>query len=389
MKPKSNKFVHKIVTASLFILTYILLALPVSALTVSPAIEELVISPGQTETGTIKITANEEDTQSTYYLSSQNFEPRGESGVPYFTTTDEGLASWIKIQSEVNIGASGQTAEIPYTISIPADTAPGGYFASIFLGTQPPVSDSPLDGNTQVSIGGKVGILVLLRVAGDIDKKGGIIEFGSESGSKFFKNSPINFMYRFNNDGGDRVSPTGTITVNNLFGFEVDTLKVNEQKSNVLPGSIRKFNYLWGEEIEIKEDASFLPKLFATLRHQYSNFHFGYYTATLDLSWGFNEEKSDVVEFSFFVLPIELMLTVLILLVLLIFGIKSYNKWLISRTIKAISAAQVAPVITDEFPPKGPAQKKVTKKTTTTKTPKKTAAKKKPSSKSKNKNKEE
>lgn len=383
MKPKSNKLARKIITASLFVLTYILLTLPVSALTVSPAIEELVISPGKTETGTIKITASEDDTQSTYYLSSQNFEPRGESGVPYFTTTDEGLASWISVQDEINVGSSGQTAEIPYTISVPANTAPGGYFASIFLGTQPPVSESPLDGETQVSIGGKVGILVLLRVAGDIDEKGGIIEFGSESGSKFFKNSPINFMYRFNNDGGDRVSPTGTITVNNLFGFEVDTLKVNEQKSNVLPGSIRKFNYLWGEEIQIKEDTSFLPKFFATLHHQYSNFHFGYYTATLDLNWGFNDENSDAVKFSFFVLPVELMLTVLILLVLLIFGIKSYNKWLISRTIKAINSAQVTPVITDDFPPKGPTQKKIPKKTTA-KTPKKASTKKKPSSKPKN-----
>ena len=58
--------------------------------------------------------------------------------------------------------ASGQRAVVPFLITIPQNAEPGGYFAAVFLA----VRSQKLVGGGQVSVGGKIGVLILLRVSG-------------------------------------------------------------------------------------------------------------------------------------------------------------------------------------------------------------------------------
>ncbi len=163
--------------------------IPVHALTVSPAKVEITADPGETVSGKIEI-FNEQGETKTFFTSFENFESRGDSGAPYFTGDEDGLATWIQSAASVNI-TSGERLEVPYSITIPSNTKPGGYFAAIFFGSQPPVGTS----GGEVTIGGKIGVLVLLRVAGDVDESAGLATFGSKGGKRFFSSLPVTLEY--------------------------------------------------------------------------------------------------------------------------------------------------------------------------------------------------
>jgi hypothetical protein len=268
----------------------------VYALTVSPARLEVTADPGQTLRGEIEI-FNEQSTPRTFYTSYENFEPRGDSGAPYFVGAQDGLATWIQTQSEVTL-QPGERATIPYAISVPAGTEPGGYFAAIFFGDQPPGNGR----GGEVSIGGKIGILVLLRVAGDIPESGGLADFDTQNGGNFFSSLPITFTYRVSNGGGDRIVPLGEVRIKNMFGLTTATLAANETKGSVLPGSARKFSVLWGESVPGTETSSFLK----TVWRQLTGMHIGWYRATVDVTWGQTNQKG-TASLNFFVIPWQLL----------------------------------------------------------------------------------
>ena len=179
----------------------------VFALTISPVKMEIKGDPGQTIHGQVEL-VNEQDETKTFYSSAANFEARGESGAPYFLPdTANGLASWVSVQERV-ILANGERKTIPFTIQIPKGTEAGGYFAAIFWGTSPPQAQ----GEGQVAVGGKLGVLILLSVAGEIKEDGGLLDLKIDTGrvSSFL---PITFVYRFSNDGSERIKPVGELKV--------------------------------------------------------------------------------------------------------------------------------------------------------------------------------
>lgn len=297
------------------------------ALTVSPARLEVTADAGQTLIGEIEI-FNEQSAPRTFYTSYENFEPRGDSGAPYFVGAQNGLATWIQTQSEVVL-QPGERAKVPYSISIPANAEPGGYFAAIFFGDQP-------TGNTkggEVSIGGKIGILVLLRVAGDIVEQGGLSEFTTATGTSFFSSLPVTFTYRISNAGGDRIVPIGEVRVKNMFGITSATMHANETEGSVLPGSARKFSVVWGEIANNNEGSSFVRTVLAQLK----DFHFGYYNAIIDVVWGQTQQKGNA-SFSFFVVPWQLLSVIGALLflvwIVLVRGLRRYKRRVIEQAMR-------------------------------------------------------
>jgi hypothetical protein len=180
-----------------------------------------------------------------------------------------------------------------------------------------------------VSVGAKVGILVLLRVSGAVKEGGGILSFGAKDDGRFFANLPVDFTYRFNNSGNDRVKPEGIIRIANIFGLESATLNANPVLGNILPGSTRRFDVNWGDTTVDPAALSFFGKV----GYEWNNFAFGIYRAHLDLKYGTDKTSSSV--YTVFVLPWQLLLIVLIVLAVLItifaFGLKKYNRWIVSR----------------------------------------------------------
>lgn len=304
----------------LLVLTVLLFNSSVTqALTISPARIEVSADPGTTVTGEMTL-INEEGSNKTFYSSTKNFEAQGESGTPTFTTSDEGLASWIKFVPSVNL-SKGQEVKVSYSIDVPKDADPGGYFAAVFLSTV------PKDDKGDISVGAKIGSLVLLRVNGEVKEDARILGFTTTNNKFFFTALPVSFNYRFNNNGTDRINPAGDITISNTIGMTTAKLQANPTQGNILPKSIRKFTVTWGDSSVVE-----IPKKFlAAVQYEWNNFAFGFYRAKLSLTYG--TDSSAYATKWLFIFPWQLVSVIIlilaIILVLLKKGIKRYNLWVI------------------------------------------------------------
>lgn len=293
----------------------------VSALTISPAKYDLTADKGTTVEGDF-VLINEQNDTTTFYTSVQNFEAQGETGTPNFTDAKTGLASWVSLEPQVTL-KKGEKRQVHFKVIVPPNADPGGYFAAIFMSTVPPETD----GGSGVSVGAKVGMLLLFRVNGEIKEGGGVLAFGLKNGW-WNTSKPINFVYRFNNAGNDRVNPTGEIVVRNIFGLRSAVLNANPTSGNILPTNTRSFEIAWGSE-SIDEQASFSDHV----AYEWRNFALGLYFARMDLSFGTSGTSSNRT--AFIVFPWHLMIVLVIIAAILFFvGRKlliRYNRWIIKQ----------------------------------------------------------
>jgi hypothetical protein len=309
--------------STLAVTTFAIGVITAHAVTVSPAKAELTADPGETISDSFVI-INEQNTDQTFYTSVENFESSGETGTPNFVASKEGLPGWIKVDEKVVL-KKGERLKVPYSITVPTNADAGGHFAAIFLSTVPPTAE---DG--QVSVGAKVGMLILLKVTGNIKEQGGLASFTLKEDGKVFPNKPLTFVYRFKNDGNDRVEPAGEITVKNMVGMEVAKLNANDHKGNVLPASTRRFEVkLAGEGDAPAVSAPFLDHV----KYQKDNFALGMYTASIGLTYGNSGAASGSL--TYFMFPWQLLSVtlgiILVIVLLLIILVKHYNRWIIKQ----------------------------------------------------------
>lgn len=316
---------------------------PVFALTVSPPRLEMYGDPGGTFYGKFDL-INELDTVKTYYSSFENFEARGEGGSPYFLTGDDGLAGWLATDGQITL-QPGEKKTIQFSIQIPADAEPGGHFAAVFWGTNPPNV-----GAGGLAIGGKLGILILLSISGEIEGgEGGLLEFKTEGG-RIQSTLPITFFYRYSNDGGNRVKPVGEIVIKNTFGGTAAIIDSNKVEGNVLPGSVRKYSVPWhtkGQRVEdltkleeidmrrlIEEESREKQGFFEIAGQQWQSLTIGIYKAELNNVYG-DEVEPIKATWRFVIIPWQLLSIIAVILGIFGFigsrGLKRYNRWLIKQ----------------------------------------------------------
>ena len=314
--------------------TLILFLVPVfslHAMTVSPVRLELSGDPGTTIGGNFKIFNDEKETK-TLYTVFENFEASGETGSPSFKPGNEGLASWITAPESVEV-LPGESKTVDFAVKIPQSVEPGGYFAAIFLATVPPSSNP-----NELAIGSRIGVLLLFRVNGDIEEGGSLLEFATKDKITWHNALPINFYYRFQNSGADRVFPKSSLTITNSIGRTTEVLDANSGQGNVLPGSIRRYEVWWRSK---NDDFDSLPKsqptdlsFINTIKYQWSNFAVGRYKANLHIDYGTNND-SVTKSFAFYVFPWQLLLVELLVLVIGLILIRlilqRYNSWIIKR----------------------------------------------------------
>ncbi len=299
-------------------------AVPARALTISPARVEISGDPGAQVGGQFTL-INEQSTAQTFYVSYENFSAQGETGAPAFSSEKTGLDTWITIpESSITI-APGQIEQVPYTISIPAGTDPGGYFSVVFLSTTPPSA-----GGGQVSIGAKIGMLLLLRVNGNVAESAGISQFDKNGHGFFYKTLPVALRYKFHNGGGDRVEPTGQVTIRDTLFLPAAHLDANNETGNILPGSTRQFIVTWIKDVYAVPPQGF----FANAQYEWHNFAIGLYSAHVDLSYGTKGLHATNTTW-FFVFPWELAIILLVVIVIVWWGgktlLRRYNRYIIRQ----------------------------------------------------------
>lgn len=251
MKPFRQTFLWALIGALSLWSVPLAYAQEALSVTVTPPLFQLTIGPGEFWSSSVKI-VNSNPFDVTYYAQAVDFSAEGEVGqskfVPILDDAGErerstySLGSWIDISPEPIVVKKGMSREVPFTVRIPEHAEPGGHYAAILVGTQPPTdrADGPV-----VKVSSYVSSLLLVRVKGEIVEKGRIREFISSK--TWYDAADVHLSLRFENMGNAHVRPQGEVTIYNMWGKERGHLPINKEQGfgQVLPKSIRKFDFAW------------------------------------------------------------------------------------------------------------------------------------------------
>jgi len=249
------------------------------AVKVQPTTIDETVEPGQTLEGTLRVT-NENGGRQTYYINTRDVVGMSDVGRPEFadgTQTDDLSAStWILPSvKEVSIDV-GETAEVPYTILVPANASPGSYFAAFFV-----TREADIATESGAGVGFHVASLVNLRVNGDVIED---IVFRELYTDKVFYTEPaVNLTARLENTGTVHDRPRGIISIIDMLGNEVGYVTLNDSKGAILPRTERIYETEWAAE----------------------GFTFGKYTAIASVSFGETSKQTITREVSFWIVPVR------------------------------------------------------------------------------------
>lgn len=288
----------------------------VEGLQISPVIIELNAQKGGTYTVPVKLT-NVTSQDHTYYSAVNDFTSQDETGSPRILLTSTlpdtaSIISWVSTAKQITI-KSGQSETLNVQINVPSAAEAGGHYGTLrFSGV------APTPQSAGIGLSASTGMLFLVRVDGTIVEKASVASFTSattdDKATSFFEKAPLNLAVRIKNEGNVHIKPFGQIVVHDIFGGLVATLPVNNQKSNILPNSIRRF--------DVKLDNSWL---------------FGHYTADLALGYGTSGQAITATT-DFWVIPYKIVLVLLLALATVIFIlvriVKVYNKRIITKAIQ-------------------------------------------------------
>lgn len=306
--------------------------LPAQALTVSPPIFRdglNDLNPGDTSIQVLRI-ENESTEKITVYPILKNFTAdKAEGGEPQFYDADENpdgtaLAKWISIDLKPITLEPQQKANLPFTVNVPKDNVqPGGHYGAILLSTTPPEEGG------KIGIASQLGVLIIANVTGDVREIGAIAEFGFKEKKIWYNYLPVDFFLRFENDGNTHLIPVGNVFITDWTGRQVAVLTVNEDARNVLPRSIRKFQFGW-QRRAAPEGTGFV----AEMKKEWANFAFGKYKAQLVVNYGkSNQVLSQEREFT--VWPWRLMtvfgLAAVMAILIFVSLMRAYNKAVIRK----------------------------------------------------------
>lgn len=282
---------------------------------ISPTLIELNAEKGKTYNLNLNVT-NVANSDMQYQSSVLDFTAANELGTPRLSDDNNlpetaSIKTWVSVDSKFTLNTQ-KTKSLVARITIPTNAEPGGHYGVIrFSGTSP-----SLDNNSAgVGLSASAGALILIKVDGDITWKSSIESFYTADNNKkqatFFESAPINFVTRVKNQGNSHIQPFGNIEIKDMFGSVVKAISINDNKSNVLPNSIRRF------DSELKQ-----------------SWMFGLYTANLSLGYG-TSGQALVSTITFWVIPYKVVLAVLFVVFSIIFVItrmlKAYKKSIIKR----------------------------------------------------------
>ncbi len=268
------------------------------AITVGPVKLEFNADPGQTITGEMFL-KNDDNQPETFYPSFQMFTEK--NGERVFLDNPSDLQSWFKVPESVKLVPNGNQT-IPFSIAVPNDAPPGGHFAVFWWSTAPPSS-----GGQAVVISARAGILVYLRVSGDIKESGSLVL----SGPRFALGFPINFVSNFTDTGNVELTPQGSLEIRNIFGGLADSLPFNHGGLIILPQSSNSFNLNW----------------------QSNGWYFGLYKVVLNVSYGQSNQAASQSYWLFLISwnVLLIIIAIIILVIVLPWFVRRYNNWIIKK----------------------------------------------------------
>lgn len=272
-----------------------------NGLQISPTRNEVSVNPGEQKTVTLTL-KNITNGPLSAKAVLNDFESDNVSGTPKMLVdpnnrTPYSLNSMLSGLTDVEL-QPGETKEVQLTINVPGNAAPGGYFGAVRYSVVPKGTDA----ERQIALNTSVAHLVFVDVPGDVVQQIRVNSLKMQNDDKarsIFFTAPNKSTLSVQNLGNGFARPFGTVTINNTFGKQVNSYKVNdnEPRGIVLPNSSRAFtNDISGVKIP------------------------GKYTATASVAYG---SGGEVVTYksAFWYLPIWFLLVVLALILVIVGGI--------------------------------------------------------------------
>lgn len=290
------------------------------ALEIAPPVLNLTANPGETINAKLSL-RDVSKTQLIVTGQVNDFVASGEDGTPKILLNETepnpySLKNWVGQLPQLDLSPR-QIENLPITISVPSNAAPGGYYGVIrFTATPPNLKDQG------VSLSASLGALVLLKVNGAVKEDLSIASFDVSKGGKtgtLFETAPLSFIERIKNSGNTHEEPTGQVVITDMFGKKIAAVNVNLPSYNVLPQSIRRF--------EQPLDSSVLG----------NRQLFGRYTAQLKIIYGPNKQSVTATK-TFWVIPYTLIGFGIVILIggffVLRTMIRRYNRSIINKAQK-------------------------------------------------------
>ena len=215
-----------------------------NSLTVSPMSQKIILTPGETYEGTIKVSNSSSSTSPmTYEAKIGPYSPiKGEGkddygGSDVSTRSNRNImADWTKVDKSTGTLEPNESAIVTYRIQVPKDAPAGAQYISILVSNITPEETS---GKKASSIESKVQIasIVYANVAGETVEKGSITENNIPT---FLTNNKLEATSMVRNEGNVYTDATYTLQVWPLnSNEEICTNEEKTETSMVLPNTER------------------------------------------------------------------------------------------------------------------------------------------------------
>lgn len=204
-------------------------------ITVSPSSQRFEMKAGAAESENLTVINNGQSTTKfivysrPYSVTNEQYELQFEK-----TADNTDLYQWVQFAQTTYTLAPGEQIDIPYTVSVPAQAAPGGHYGIIFVETQPAQNSGE-----SVMRKKRIGSLILANVEGDITRQGHLVS----SHVAFWQTAPpVTTSHRVENTGNTDFETTVNTTIKDLFG----SVKHQHARDYVVyPGTIRNITFEW------------------------------------------------------------------------------------------------------------------------------------------------
>ena len=299
-------------------------------LTLSPVFINITTNPGTDVKSEFKVT-NNNNIEEFLTLSLIKFraDQTGANITPIDIDETDEFSKWITFSEDQIKLAPNETKTIKFAISPPKDAALG-YYYGIRVGR----IREKNPGQREAIVSGSAVLSLLMEVRSPNAKKElSILDFSTSA--PFYEYLPTQFRIKLKNSGNIHLVPFGDIFIDQGPRKEISVVKANEARSNILPQTERVLNVEWKEGFPIRvpkkvgESVVMDEKGKPVYTTQWDfnkipSFRIGKYTANLIMVY--DDGKKDVplsATVSFWVIPWKILLGVLLVLILVLFGLKS------------------------------------------------------------------
>ncbi len=270
-----NNYFCFVISVLLWTLMY---ATTTEALTIRPLKEEINVNPGSVTVISIDV-GNSEPNPVLVSLKTRSFHAGIQEGVADFDAKDDSkYLKWVQLpQNELSL-LPNQSKKISYTLVVPPDVEPGGYYFAVFARTR------PVDQTNSTVFSNELGVLYFLTVNGDIKNDVVLSNFQFVPTKLFF--FPARFSYILHNQGNIHLKPQGDIHITNIFSKKKVDQVLNVDEKIILPETSRVFSSVWLESNGLTWFSSLNP------------FRFGVYEAEIQIEGIRETEKLRFVMYS-------------------------------------------------------------------------------------------